>query len=134
LKRLEPNLLLAATTVIALLLVVACAALVAPGLGLKYAALAVISPVAFLLLNSFMLNRRNSKPGGANRKPRILISREAPGTAAWSSIFPMMVMASAVLPLIAPRGDYGLMIIIAGIWTGLTIQSALQARREAAEG
>lgn len=125
-KRLEPNALLAATTVIALMFVVACASLVAPPERvLKYVALAFVAPLAFIALNAFMLKRRN-------RRPRVLIDPQAPGTAIWAGLFPGMVMASAVLPLLAPRADFGLMILIAGIYTGVTIESALQARRAAA--
>lgn len=126
-KRLEPNTLLAACTVLALLLVVLSASLNAPQNALKYVALALACPVGFILLNAWMLKRRN-------RVPRVMITPEFPGMVIWASIFPLMVMTSAVLPFLAPSADFGLMIIIAGVWTGVTIESALQARRNADQG
>lgn len=122
-KRLEPNALLAISTVFALFFVVAAASLSATGnTALKYVALGLACPVGFVFLNAALMKR-------TKRKPRALIMPEAPATAAWASIFPMMVLLSAVLPVLAPGGDYGLMIIIAGIFTGVTIESALEARR-----
>ena len=124
-KRLEPNILLAASTVFALLLAVASASLNAtPQTALKYVALALACPVGFVLLNAWMLKRRN-------RTPRVMIRPDMPSMAIWASIFPLVVLSAAALPLLAPNADYGLMIIIAGVWTGVTVESALQARRQA---
>ena len=125
-KRFEPNALLAICTVFALLLVVLSASVNAPQSTLKYAALALACPVGFILLNAWMLKRRN-------RVPRVMITPELPSMVIWASLFPLMVLTSSVLPFLAPSADFGLMIIIAGVWTGVTIESALQARRNAAQ-
>ena len=122
-KRIEPNALLAISTIFALMFVVAAASLAATGdTALKYVALGLAAPVGFVLLNAFLLKR-------TKRRPRMLINPETPSSAAWASIFPIMILPSAALPLLFPNGDYGLMIIIAGVFTGVTIESALVARR-----
>lgn len=122
-KRLEPNLLLAVSTVIALILLVATGALFgAPGGALKYPVMAVICVVAFVIGNRMMAARmgRISPP---------MISLETPATAVWAGGFPIVVMLFAVIPLIWSGHDYGLLIIIASVMAGVTVESALKARR-----
>ena len=125
-KRIEPNLLLAITTAFALMLMVVTASLSAPMMtALKYVGLAIACSAGFVLLNkAFMAARK--------RKPRVLISAEHPGVVILAAIFPLVVLLSAVLPLLAPTADYGFMIIIAAVFTGLTAESALEARRRGA--
>ena len=123
-KRFEPNLLLAVTTAFALILMVMTASLSASTMtALKYVGLAIACSVGFVVLNkAFMAMRK--------RKPRVLITPENPAVMILAAVFPIVVLLSAVLPLLAP--DYGFMIIIAAVFTGLTAESALEARRRAA--
>jgi hypothetical protein len=123
LKRIEPNMLLAVTTVLALALVVVSACLyAAPETALKYVAVALACSVGFVFLNRAFMKARK-------RQPRTLINPEQPGVMIFAAIFPMVVLMSAALPLLAPNADYGLMIIIAAVFTGVTVESALEARR-----
>lgn len=122
-KRLEPNLLLAVTTGFALLLVVVTATVYGPPIGLmRNPLLAVICAGGFVLLNPLMLRMMKITP----RPP--LIHPDSRGTAAWASLFPMLVSASAALPVFWPGPDYGLLVIIASVWFGVTVESALRAR------
>ena len=41
----------------------------------------------------------------------------------------MMVILSAAIPVFWPGHDYGLLIIIAALWFGVTVESALKARQ-----
>lgn len=122
LNRFEPNLLLAISTGVALILLVMTAGLYGmPGSQLRYALLAAICALVFVVANGPVskVMRRDARP---------LIRRDAPATAAWAGLFPLLVIAAAVAPVFAPGRDYGLLIIIAAIWFGLTIDSALKAR------
>ncbi len=115
------NLLLAAVSVLALALVTASALLTAlPEKQPVYVACALFSALGFMLLNGLWMHSRK-------RRPKPLIDRNAPVTLVMAMIFPLTIMLSAALPLIAPAGDYGLMLIMAGVWTGLTLQSARAA-------
>ena len=113
-KRIEPNLLLALTTGVAVALLITTASVFGePGSGLKYVLLALVG---------FWSRRR-----GWNRPP--MIHAEAASTAVWASLFPLMVILSAAVPLIFPGHDYGLLVLIASIWLGSTVESALKARQ-----
>jgi hypothetical protein len=126
LKRLEPNLLLAITTGFALLLVVITATVYGPPIGLiRNPLLAIICAGGFVLLNPLMLRMLKIAP----RPP--LIHPDSPGTAAWASIFPMLVIAGAAIPVFWPGPDYGLLVLIASIWFGATAESAIKASRQA---
>jgi hypothetical protein len=117
------NILLAVTSVLALALVTASAIFSArPEQRPIYFGAALLSALGFMLLNGLWMNSRK-------RKPKPLIDRAAPITVILAMVFPLAIILSAVLPLIAPGGDYGLMLIMAGIWTGLTLQSARAALR-----
>lgn len=125
-KRLEPNLLLAITTGFALLLVVITASVYGPPVGLiRNPLLAIICAGGFVLLNPVMLRMMKIAP----RPP--LIHPDAPGTAVWAALFPMMVILAAAVPVFWQGHDYGLLVIIASIWFGATAESALKARRQA---
>ena len=122
-KRLEPNLLLAISTVIALsLLIVTAAVFGAAGGAIKYPIIAVICVVAFVVGNGMMAGR-------TGRVTPPLINLDTPATAAWAGAFPMIVMAFAVVPIVWTGHDYGLLIIIASVIAGITVESALKARR-----
>lgn len=115
--------MLAASTVIALALLISTAALFgAPGGAVKYPIIALICVVAFVIGNGMMAVRmgRVSPP---------MISLENPATALFAGGFPIVVMLFAAIPLIWSGHDYGLLIIIASVMAGVTVESALKARR-----
>lgn len=122
-KRLEPNLLLAITCVMTLALLLLTGSLygVAGG-AIKYPLMAAICIIAFIIGNSLMARRlkRVSPP---------MISVDSPRTVAWAGILPMLLMIFAGIPVFWPGHDYGLLVIIASVMTGLTIESALKARQ-----
>ena len=120
--KLEANALLAVTTVLAMTLIVLTACTFGPPEAMqKYIGAAFMSVFGFLFLNRlWMLHRK--------RKPKPLINPDQPVTVIMAMVFPLAMVLSAGLPVIAPNGDYGLMIIMAGVFTGLAIQSAAAAR------
>lgn len=120
--KLDANALLAVTTVLALTLIVTVACSLGPdGVAPKYIGAAAMSVFGFLFLNRlWMISRK--------RKPKALIQPGQPATLVVALTFPLAMVLSAALPLIAPNGDYGIMIIMAGVFTGLAIQSAAAAR------
>jgi hypothetical protein len=125
LKRfLEPNLLLAVSTAFALILVLLTTTVYGlPGAALRNVLLAVICAGGFVLLNPVMLRMMKITP----RPP--MIHPESPGTVVWAGLFPMVVLISAAVPIFWPDQDYGLLVLIASIWFGVTVESALKAQR-----
>lgn len=123
-NRLEPNALLAVSTGVALVLLLMTASLFGePGNAVKYVILAVICSAAFVLLNGRMariIKRPDAQP---------LIHPSAPGTAVWAGLFPLMVIAMACAPAFWSGHDYGLLVIIAAVIFGLTVDSAVRALR-----
>lgn len=125
-KRLEPNLLLAVSTGFALILLVMTASFSSPAVPLlRNALLAIICAGGFVLLNP-VLQRMMKLP---ERPP--MINRDAANTGLWSAFFPLGVILAAAIPLIWPGRDYGLLVLIAAVWFGLTAESAIRARRQA---
>ncbi len=123
-KRFEPNLLLAVSTAFALILVVLTASVYGqPGNTVRNVLLAVICAGGFVLLNPVLLKMMKITP----RPP--MIHPDSPGTVAWAGLFPMIVLISAAIPLFWPDNDYGLLVLIASIWFGATVESALKAAR-----
>ena len=123
--RLEPNLLLSISTGIALVLLIMTAALFGEAGGaVKYPIIAAVCVIAFVIGNG-LLGRR------MGRVTQPMIHLEAPTTAAWASIFPLLVILFAGIPLIWSGHDYGLLIIIAAVIFGLTVESALKAHKAA---
>ena len=122
-NRFEPNLLLAVSTGVALLLLIATAALFgAPGGAIKYPIIALVCVVAFVVGNSIMARR-------LNRVTPPMINADTPTTATWAAVFPTLLIAFAAIPLFWSGHDYGLLVIIGAVMTGVTIESALKARR-----
>lgn len=122
-KRIEPNLLLAITTAVPLALLVATASLFGePGNTLKYVLMAVLCSILFVVLNGVL-----SKRMGTQRPP--MIHPEAASTAVWASLFPLLLILAAAVPVFFPGFDYGLLIVIGSIWFGVTVESALKARQ-----
>ncbi len=122
-KRIEPNLLLALATAVPLALLVATASLFGePGNTLKYVLLALACTVLFVVFNGMMTRRM-----GLQRPP--MIHPGAASTAVWASLFPLALIFAAAVPVFFPGHDFGLLIIIAAVWFGVTVQSALRARQ-----
>ena len=122
-NRLEPNLLLATTCVtILILLLVTASTFGVPGGAVKYPLMAAICVIAFIIGNSLLQRqmKRTTPP---------MISLDAPRSAAWAGLFPMVLMILAGIPVFWTGHDYGLMIIIGSVMTGLTIESAIKARK-----
>ena len=125
-KRIEPNLLLALSTGLALVLVVVTTSFYGASVQLaRNLALAGICSIGFVLLNPLLQRRIKARP----RPP--MIHRDSPGTAAWAGLFPMGVIVAAALPIFWPGHDYGLLVIIAAVWFGVTLESAIKASRRA---
>lgn len=121
-NRLEPNLLLAVATGIALALLVMTASVYGePGGAVKYPIMAVVCAGLFVVLNSVLMRR-------LRRETPPMIHHAAPQTAIWAALFPLMVILAAGVPVFFPGHDYGLLIIIAAIWFGVTVESALKGR------
>lgn len=121
-KRLEPNLLLAVTTGFALVLVTLTASVYGAGAPLRNLLLAILCAGSFVLLNPILQRIMKVPP----RPP--MIHPDSPGTIAWAGVFPMAVITSAAVPVFWPGPDYGLLIIIAAVWFGVTVESAIKAR------
>lgn len=119
----HPNLLLAITTVSAYALQLLTTSVYGrPDQLPKYVVVALLCPALFVLMNGWLLKRQK-------REPLPLIHPEVPATAVWATIFPLLSLICAAIPVFVPGYDYGLMLVIAGVWVGLTIQSALAARK-----
>ena len=122
-KRIEPNLLLALATAVPLALLVATASLFGePGRMVKYVLLAVACSILFVVFNSMLAKRMGTQ------RPQ-MIHPEAASTAAWASLFPLVLIFAAAVPVFFPGHDYGLLVIIGAVWFGVTVQSALKARQ-----
>jgi hypothetical protein len=123
LRRFEPNLLLAISCFFALLLVVIAASAFGPPIGLvRNPLLAVICAGGFVLLNP-LLQRRT---GQAPRPP--MINPDTSGAVLWAGLFPLILFGMAAVPVFRPGPDYGLLVIIAAVMFGVTVESALKAR------
>lgn len=123
-NRLEPNILLAVSTGVALiLLLMTASAFGEPGNTVKYVVSAVICSAIVAVLNSWMARRM----GQTDLQP--LIRAEAPTSAVLAGLFPLAVIFAAAAPVFFPGHDYGLMVIIAAVWFGVAVDSALRARR-----
>jgi len=111
LKRFEPNMLLAITTALALVLMLTTACLSAsPTTALKYVGLAIACSVGFVVLNKALMTARK-------RKPRVLITPENPAVMFLAAIFPIVVLTSAVLPLLAPGHLVVWLVVAAAAWS-----------------
>lgn len=123
-KRLDPNLLLAISTAFPLALLVATAALFGvPGTWIRNLLIVVLCTGGFVLLNPVLLKAMKITP----RPP--LIHPDAPGTAVWAGLFPLMIIVAAAVPVFWPGHDYGLLVVIASVWFAATVESAIKAIR-----
>ena len=122
-NRLESNVLLAVSTGVALLLLLMTASVFGqPGQAAKYVILAVVCAGGFVALNG-VAARMMKRPA-----PQPMIRPDTPGSAVWAGLLPLAVMVAAVAPVFFSGHDYGLLVILAAIWFGLTIDSAWRAR------
>lgn len=120
-KRIEPNLLLAVSVALPLILLVLTAATFGEaGRLTKYVIIVLTCPILFVLMNGLM--RRGQPP----RPP--MIQPTAPATVAWAGLLPFAVMIMAGVPFFFPGHDYGLMVIVASVFFGLALESAWKAR------
>lgn len=123
-KSLEPNILLAVTTLVALVLLIMTASVFGEaGQTLKYVVLAAVCIPALVIGNGFLAKR-------SGRVSPPMVSREASATAVWAAIVPGLVMLFAVVPVIFGGFDYGLLVIIGTVLTGVTVESAIKANRK----
>ena len=84
--------------------------------------MAIICAGGFVLLNP-RLARMMGQPA---RLP--LINSQTPTSTVWATLFPLIVILLAAVPVFWPGHDYGLIVIIASVIFGLTAESALKAR------
>jgi hypothetical protein len=122
LKRFEPNLLLAITTACATALLIMTTTVFEPAdPWWRYGLTAVVVVVAYLALQP--LSRRMFKSD-----PPPMIIAGAPQTALWAAIIPGLILLMASLPLIFAGISFGLAVVIASVFTGGAIRSAMKAR------
>ena len=122
-KRLEPNFLLAVSTVIALALLILTAVVFGlPGGEIKYPLMAAICVIAYVIGNALLQRwmKRETPP---------MVHEGMPATAALSTMFPLVIILFAAVPVFWSGHDYGLFIIIASVMTGATVESAMKARK-----
>ncbi|GEM_PF-244882 len=122
-KRIDPNVLLAVSTLFSLAVLVMSATIFGPAdPPWRYVATAAVVTVAFLALQPFVPRFMKMKKGP-------LITREAPDTALWAAIYPGLIMLAAVLPPLFPGVSFGLAVVIGGVILGSTIESAILSLR-----
>jgi hypothetical protein len=118
--------LLAVSTGFGLVLLILTAATYgAGGSPLRYGLLAVICGGSYVALSPLLMKAVKQPPLAPMIQPDVRSS------GVWAGLFPMVVMIAALVPVIRPGYDYGLLIIIGAIWFGRTVQSALMARSQA---
>ncbi|RZJ30180.1 MAG: hypothetical protein EON85_05525 [Brevundimonas sp.] len=123
-KRIDPNLLLAISTACSMILVLLTVSVFgAPGQDLRNILLVIICTGGFVLLNPILLKMMKITP----RPP--LIHPDSPATLLWAALFPMAIILAAAVPIFWPGQDYGMLVLIAAVWFGATVESALKARR-----
>ena len=123
--RIEPNLLLAITTGLPLLLLTLTANVYGePGPAWRYPFLAGLYTIMFVVLNkplSRLMKMRTDRPP--------MIDARAPTSIIWAGIFPLLVMIMACVPFFVRGFDYGLLVVFGSIFFGQTVQSAMKALR-----
>ena len=70
--------------------------------------LALLVPALFVVMNGWLLRRMG-------RAPLPLVHMDAPSTAMWALVFPLLTLIGAAIPVFIPGYDYGLLIVIAGV-------------------
>jgi hypothetical protein len=125
LKRIDPNVLLAITTLFAVALLVMSATIFGPAdPPWRYVATAAVVTVVFLVLQPFVPRFMKMKKGP-------LVIAEAPSSAVWAAIYPGLIILAAALPPLFPGVSFGLAVVIAAVFLGSTIESAIMSLRKA---
>jgi hypothetical protein len=125
LKRIDPNVLLAITTLFAVALLVMSATIFGPAdPPWRYVATAAVVTVVFLALQPFVPRFMKLKKGP-------LVIAEAPSSAVWAAIYPGLIILAAALPPLFPGVSFGLAVVIASVFLGSTIESAIMSLRKA---
>ncbi|MFN4286970.1 MAG: hypothetical protein ACK4E3_00545 [Brevundimonas sp.] len=118
-KRLDANVLLAVTTLSSFILLIMTATVFAPSEPWwRYGLMGLITVLAYSLMSPMLerLMKREAQP---------LVSPEAPSSLAWSAIYPGVILLAALAPIVWTGIDYGLVLIVAGVWFGTTLRSAM---------
>lgn len=124
-KRIDPNVLLAVTTLFAVALLVMSATIFGPAdPPWRYVATAAVVTVVFLALQPFVPRFMKLKKGP-------LVIAEAPSSAVWAAIYPGLIILAAALPPLFPGVSFGLAVVIAAVFLGSTIESAILSLRQA---
>ncbi|GAD57911.1 hypothetical protein IWC96_11365 [Brevundimonas sp. BAL450] len=124
-KRIDPNVLLAITTLFAVALLVMSATIFGPAdPPWRYVATAAVVTVVFLVLQPFVPRFMKMKKGP-------LVIAEAPSSAVWAAIYPGLIILAAALPPLFPGVSFGLAVVIAAVFLGSTIESAIMSLRKA---
>ncbi|MEQ7154307.1 hypothetical protein [Brevundimonas aurifodinae] len=122
-NRLEPNLLLAISTGLPLLLLTLTSAVYGePAPMWRYPFLAGLYTAMFVVLHRPLSKLMRMDP---DRPP--MIDMRAPTSALWAAIFPAVVTVLAVVPFFLRGWDYGLLVVIASVLFGYTVRSAMKA-------
>ena len=122
-KRIDVNVLLAITTLFALALLVMSATVFGPAdPPWRYVATAAVVTVAFLAIQPFAPRFMKMKKGP-------LVTREAPSSAVWAAIYPGLIILAAALPPLFPGVSFGLAVVVAGVFFGSTVESAIMSLR-----
>lgn len=126
-KRLDANVLLAVTTLSSFVLLIMTATVFATPEPLwRYGLMGLITVVAYCLASP-VLERM------LGREAQPLVSPEAPSSLAWSAIYPGVILLAALAPIVWSGIDYGLAVIVAGVWFGTTLRSAMVSMKRQRE-
>lgn len=116
------NLLLAVVTGLSLAALVAAATFAGPpDVGWRFVYLAPATVLVYLLVSRTLLRAKTPRPP--------LIQPGAPATVWMALILPLIILACAVGALAWPGHDFGVPVIMGAVWFGLTVDSALRARK-----
>jgi hypothetical protein len=116
--------MLAFSTGVALaLLIMTATAFGSPGQAAKYLITAVVCSALFVAFNGGM-NRLLKRP-----TPQPMIHPASAASAVWAGLFPLVLIFAAAAPVFLPGHDYGLLILIASVWFGVAVDSAIRSNR-----
>lgn len=122
-KRIDANVLLAVSTLSALALLVMSATIFEPANPTwRYVATAAVVTVAFLAIQPFAPRFMKMNKGP-------LIRADVPTSAFWAAIYPGLIILSAALPPLFPGVSFGLAVVIAAVFFGSTVESAIMSLR-----
>jgi hypothetical protein len=123
--RVEPNRVLAFSTGLALTLLVLTAGVFGrPDFQIRYALIAIGFSACYVALNSW-IERKAAAP------PAPLIPDRVIGLP-FAVVIPLVILIFAAVPVFLPGRDFALLVIIATVFFGLTVRSAMRVRRDVA--